>query len=260
MPSELSFMSLKVHLATKQEVLAATESADKEHPIQIATINPEFVLEADKNPAFKTALSEMTYAVVDGSGLYFALQLGRLFKEDISRPNLYHGADLVEDLFRRHQHGEKRFFLLGGPPGLAEDTQQSLKVRYPNLKIVGATDGGTISQTVDSIDPELAKTIEAAKPDILLVGFGAPKQELWIQAASKTLKIPIMIGVGGTFGFYSNKKRAPRSMRILHLEWLYRGITEPGHWKRVFQATVVFPFQALGWLFSTTSLRGKDRK
>jgi N-acetylglucosaminyldiphosphoundecaprenol N-acetyl-beta-D-mannosaminyltransferase len=246
MPSHLQFMSLDIQLASKQEVLSAIESATPKNTVQIATVNPEFVLEAQNNSEFKKALSGMTHCIIDGSGLFFALQLGRLFKTN-KKAELYHGADLAEDLFRRHQYGTKRFFLLGGPEGMAEQASSALKKRYPGIKIVGATDGGDIPRSKVIVDQVLAETITTAKPDILLVAFGAPKQELWMQAA-KGLDVPTMIGVGGTFGFYTTKKRAPRAIRALHLESFYRGLTEKGHAKRLFTATVLFPLQAIKWL------------
>ena len=98
------------------------------------------------------------------------------------------------------------------------------------------------------VNPTLISTIKAKKTDILFVGFGAPKQELWIHAAKLHAPAPVMIGVGGSFGFYTHKKRAPLWMRTFYLEWLYRGLTEKGHMKRVWRAVVIFPLYALRWI------------
>lgn len=260
MPKSIQFMSLDIELASKQEVLTAVEAATPDRPVRIATVNPEFVVEAEHNPAFQKALKQMTHCIIDGSGLFFALKLGQFFDTHYQGAEHYHGSDLTEDLFRRHQHGEKKFFLLGGQPGVAKEAERRLREHYPSLKVVGATDGGIIDPHHIEVTPELAAEINAAKPDVLLVGFGAPKQELWITAAREILAVPVMIGIGGTIDFYSVKKRAPSWMRSLHLEWLYRSISEQGHWKRAYRATVVFPLRAFGWILATKVLRGKDTK
>lgn len=244
MPERICFLDTKLELTTRDELMAAIESGQE---VRVATVGPEFMLEARHNERFRDALGRMTHCTIDGGGLLGLLRFGQR-KLRITRPlEIYHGADLAEDLFRRYHDGSKRFFLVGGPPELAHDAAASLAARYPGIQIVGATDGGPINLD-DPVDNNLMRQILAAKPDILLVGFGAPKQELWIDAA-RTLPIQVMIGVGGTFGFYTIKKRAPVWLRQLHLEWLFRSVTEAGHARRAFRAVIVFPIVAAQWLF-----------
>ena len=243
------FMSVELNLANKAEVLEAIDKATGENSVQLATVNPEFILEAEKNTAFRKSLSQMTHAIIDGSGLFFMINLWEKITSHTSF-ELYHGADLVDDLLQAYQDGSKSFFLLGGPPELAKQAAKAIKLRFPESKIVGATDGGMIDPQNVQVDPILAAELEKANPDIVLVGFGAPKQELWISLAKNSLKIPVMIGVGGTFGFYTNKKRAPQIVRSLHLEWFSRVIHEKGHWKRALKAVIVFPTHALWWMIN----------
>jgi N-acetylglucosaminyldiphosphoundecaprenol N-acetyl-beta-D-mannosaminyltransferase len=241
MPQSVKFMSVKCALSTRREALEAIGAATVDIPVSIATLNPEFMLEAQKNHAFRSALTRMTHCIVDGAGLFMMLKLwGKA--TPLER---YAGSALVSDLFEKYADGSKQFFLLGGPPRLADTAARAIRERYPEISIAGSTDGGHIDAQAPKIDEGLMHEIISAKTDILLVGFGAPKQELWITQAHS---VPIMIGVGGTFGFYANKKRAPKWIRALYMEWLYRGLTEKGHWRRVLRAVVVFPLQAAIWI------------
>jgi len=254
MPSRLHFLGLSFTVATGAEVQAAISQATPKTSLQIATLNPEFMLEAQTNPAFKRSLEQMPLCTIDGSGLFFFLRLWSRLKKQIT-PELYHGSDLVADLFTTYQNGEKAFFLLGGAPGISQQAKQAIEKHYPGINIVGETDGGMIDKNNVRLDPNLKKQLEKVQPDIILVGFGAPKQELWMQAAAKELTIPVMIGVGGTLDFYVKKRRAPLWMRSLHLEWLDRSLHEPGHWKRAFRAVVVFSLMASGWMLTHLSAK-----
>jgi len=252
MPRPTSVFNLEVHLSAPEEILAAVQAASPERPVSIATLNPEFVMEAQSNTAFGQALKEMTHCSIDGGGLAIWLRVASWFHRDLQIPTRYPGADLVAHLFSRYQKGEKSFYLLGGPPGLAHEAAQTIQTIYPAIRIVGTTDGGLINPAKVTISELLKSEILKTQPDIVLVGFGAPKQELWIQAA-RDLNIPVMIGVGGTFKFYTDHKRAPEIFRTLHLEWLYRTFTEPGHWKRAWRAVVSFSLFALGWILNLPS-------
>jgi len=254
MPHRTSVYNLEVNLSQPEEVLAAIQAATKDKRVRIATLNPEFVMEAQQNPSFREALKGMTHCTIDGGGLSLWLSISHWLEKDLKVPARYPGADLVAHLFSRYSTGEKSFFLLGGPQGLAEKAAVTIKKDYPGIRIVGATDGGMVNPAKVSVTPLLQEELTKTQPDIILVGFGAPKQELWIQAA-ESLGIPVMIGVGGTFKFYTNHERAPKFMRTLHLEWLYRSFTEKGHWKRAWRAVIEFSFFALAWTLHLPSAR-----
>lgn len=246
MSTRSKFLAVDVHLAGKDEVLSAIHHASHAHKVRVSTLNPEFMLEARWNERFRKALSSMTHCTVDGSGLAGFLSLYRMAGGAIPSVTLYHGADLVQDIAMTYSDGSKSIYLVGGPTGLAEQAAHTLQLMHPNLVIAGAEDGGTLS--MDSlVSTDLVTRINNAAPDILLVGFGAPKQDCWI-AEAQELRVPVAIGVGGTFGFYTTKKRAPKLLRNMHLEWLWRTVTEVGHARRAFRATVLFPLYALSWL------------
>ena len=250
MPHTIKYMSVEANISDKAEVLSAIKSASEVSQVRIATINPEFMLEAERNPAFRKALSFMSHSIVDGSGLFFMLKLWNR-KLKISTLELYHGSDLMADLFLLYKDGSKTFYFLGGVPGNAEKAKVEIEKKYPGIRIVGTNDGGTIDPNNPVANRQVMEEITETRPDIVTVGFGAPRQELWIMAASQELNVPVMVGVGGTLDFYTKKKRAPKWLRVLHLEWLGRVFTEKGHWKRAFRAVVLFPLKAGFWMLGT---------
>ncbi|MEI6477925.1 MAG: WecB/TagA/CpsF family glycosyltransferase [bacterium] len=259
MPKKIVFMAATMNLSCRQELLEAIDNATPSNPVRIATVNPEFMLEAEHNQEFAEALAGMTHCIVDGSGLFFMMRIWSWFR--LHQPiELYHGSDLVADLLQKYQSGDRRFFFLGGPPGQSDRAAEVIQAMYPKIALAGSTDGGTVDVKNVFVSDQLVEQLTVTKPDILTVGFGAPKQELWIQSAAAQLTIPVMVGVGGTLGFYTDKKRAPRLFRVLHLEWLYRGLTERGHWRRAWRAVVTFSFHALFWMGKTLFSPGNDER
>jgi N-acetylglucosaminyldiphosphoundecaprenol N-acetyl-beta-D-mannosaminyltransferase len=234
MPKLIEFMGVRMKSATRAEILEVIASGET---VRIATPNPEFILDAQSDPVFKAAIASMTHCAIDGSGLYFALRF--LARQAVERVQ---GADLVAELFSRYARGEKRFVLLGSHD--ATEAVNEIRRQFPAIQ-VDAINAGRLPLHPEA-DQALLRHIENLKADILLVGFGAPRQETWIQSANEA-PIQVMIGVGGTFGFYSTKKRAPSLVRTLHMEWLFRALTEKGHWKRSFRAAVIFPLNSLTW-------------
>ena len=248
-------MQCKLNLVTRQELLQAINEATPEQPVRCATLNPEIILTAQANPEFQAALADMTHCCVDGFGLYLALQFWCLLHRQHIPIEHYQGADLVAELISRYSDGTRRFYFFGGTERENGGAVSTLVRQHPTLKIAGYQSGGVIPVSQVQVIPQIRHKILRSKPDILLVGLGAPKQELWIQAAS-TFPVPVMIGVGGTFGFYSTKRRAPGSIRRLKLEWLWRGVTEPGHWRRLWRAVVVFPICSM--FYTVTHWGGTD--
>lgn len=257
MPETITFLNTTFSATVPQELLPAIDKASTKTPLRIATLNAVFFLDALTQPDFRQALTAMTHCTIDGSGPAYFLALWRFLqrKPAITR---YAGADLAADLFEHYQDGSKRFFLLGGAPGLAEQAAKTLRKKYPRIQIE-TEEGGVINRDKVIIEPRVIQKITTARTDILLVAFGEPKQELWIQAAA-SLPIPVMIGVGGTFKFYANRSRAPKALRLIGLEWLFRWFHEPGHSKRVWRSVIVFSCYALGWIIKTSLLRGNVRR
>jgi len=193
--------------------------------VQVVTVNPEFVIAARTDQQFRRVLNEAAVAVADGIGLVWAAHLlGDMLPERIG------GIDLVETLAERCAVSGRRLFLLGGGPGVADAAADALRARYPRL-IVAGTHAGT--PRADDF-PGIQTLIRDARPDLLLVAFGAPAQDLWIARHQAELAVPVAIGVGGAFDFLAGRvRRAPRWMQHLGLEWLYRLALQPWRWRRM---------------------------
>ena len=193
-------------------------------PHQIATVNPEFVMEARRNPSFAAVLEQADLCMPDGVGLLWAARrLGGTLPQRVT------GSDAVPLIAERAAERGWRSYLLGAAPGVAERTAEILAQRYPGVQIVG-TYAGSPS---DGDAPEIIARVRQAHPDILFVAYGAPRQDLWIAQHKAEVLVPVMMGVGGSFDFIAGvQKRAPRWVQRLNLEWLYRLITQPWRWRR----------------------------
>jgi N-acetylglucosaminyldiphosphoundecaprenol N-acetyl-beta-D-mannosaminyltransferase len=194
---------------------------------QVATINADFVIKANTDPELRRILQEADMATADGMPLVWGARLlGMPLSGRVT------GADLVPALAERAAERSYSLYFLGAAPGVAVRAAEVLQARYPALRIAGVA-----SPTVNSlleVDHALLRTIQVAHPDILLVAFGNPKQEKWINMHAQALHVPVMIGVGGTLDFIAGMvKRAPLWMQKSGLEWLYRLLQEPRRlWKR----------------------------
>jgi len=121
-------------------------------------------------------------------------------------------------------------YLLGAKPGVAQATADNMVERYPNLTVAGVRDGYFNAEEEDAV----VEAINESGARILLVAFGAPRQELWLEQWRDRLAPPVCMGVGGLFDFYSGRiARAPAWMREMGLEWVFRLLQEPGRmWRR----------------------------
>lgn len=216
----------------------------------IVTPNPEIVMEAQKDGEFREILNSADIAIPDGTGLIFASRLsGRPLRKRTT------GSDLTWKVAELAEEKGYSLYLLGGEiEGVATKAAEKLKDKFPGLKISGAEEGGKISRQGEAEDKGISGRINEAGPDILLVAFGAPRQEKWIYKNLPDLdSVKVAIGIGGTFDFIAGKaKRAPKAFRSLGLEWLWRLITQPQRIGRIWTATGKF-----SWAVAKFKLSGK---
>lgn len=191
---------------------------------QIVTVNPEFIMEAQQNHAFRSVINSSSLAIPDGIGVLIGAKLfGQSIRERVT------GVELVENYAAIAAKSDVSIFFLGAAPGVAERASNKLLKRYPKLRISGTYSGSPCP----SEDATITEIINKSNPDLLLVAYGAPNQDLWISRNLGKLNVKVAIGVGGTFDFLSGiVTRAPRAVRMVGLEWLYRLIQEPNRWKR----------------------------
>lgn len=205
----------------------------------IATVNPEFVMETEKDKDFKEILTEKTSLnVVDGIGLIWAREVGKgnnWFKvggeilRGEHKKQIASGADLMLDLARMAKEKGKKIFLLGGFGNRAEKTADFLRGKFGlEVKQIAWSEGEPNIE-----NKEVIEMINKFKPDILLVAYGMKKQEFWIADNIKNLDVGLVMGVGRSFDYYSGElKRAPEWVRKMGMEWLYSLLKEPKRWKR----------------------------
>jgi N-acetylglucosaminyldiphosphoundecaprenol N-acetyl-beta-D-mannosaminyltransferase len=224
-PPAVRILGVRVDALTYDELLERMADFIAEAaPRQVATVNPEFVMEARHNAEFRTVLERADLCLADGVGLLWAARrLGGRLPERVT------GSDAVPLVAERAAQTGWRLFLLGAAPGVAERTAGILRDRYEGVQIVGVYAGSP----ADAEAPEIIGRIRQAQPDVLFVAYGAPKQDLWIARHSAALGVPVMMGVGGAFDHIAGvRSRAPRWVQRLNLEWLYRLITQPWRWRR----------------------------
>ncbi len=155
------------------------------------------------------------------------------------------GTDMLPFLCRLCRDNGWGMYFLGAKPGVAEKMSVLLKERFPGLKVAGFRDG----YFDDAQSGEVVKEINASGAEMLMVAFGVPKQEKWIQKWRNELNVHVVMGVGGLFDFYSgNIKRAPVWLREVGGEWIYRILQEPRRmWRRYIVGNPVFLYRVIKW-------------
>lgn len=198
----------------------------------VATVNPEFVMRARVDHEFARVLESADLCLADGSGVVWAARRqGCAMRAPVT------GVDLIPRLAelcaRRHIH----LFLLGAAPGVAGDLASRLRANLPGLEV--AAHSGSPDP---SSDAETLALINDHQPQVLLVAYGHPNQELWIDRMKERLGVAVAIGVGGAFDYLTGRvPRAPAWMRRAGLEWLFRLVRQPWRIRRM----AVLPLYAL---------------
>ncbi len=220
-------------ISRKNLIAIAQESLKNKEKCVIYTVNNEFIVEAQTNSTFKSVLNDSTISIADSAGVVWAAK--ELYKEKIER---IPGADFFIDLVNLSKNGYG-MFLLGGQKGVAEKAKEELEKSIKGCKIVGTLDGIEIN---DQENPEIISRINESGAQIVCVALGAPKQETWIQNNYKKINASVFIGIGGTLDYASGKiRRAPKFMRKLGMEWLFRLMAQPSRYPRIKKALVEFP-------------------
>lgn len=222
----IAMLGVRVSNVDVPESLAIIEGLiESGTPHQVVTVNPEFVMAAQKDTEFKAIINAAGLALPDGAGLLLAAHLlGCPLKARVT------GSDTVPRVAELAARKGYRLFLLGAAEGVADLCAQRLSDRHPNLQIVGTYSGSPAVEEEDAI----VALVREARPDVLFVAYGAPQQDKWIARNLERLGVPLAMGVGGAFDFIAGVAvRAPRWMQLLGLEWLHRLYREPWRWRRM---------------------------
>lgn len=226
MNSSVTILSVRIDNVTYDDSIASVESFLREPGLhQIATVNPEFVVVAQRNAEFQRVLNAAALNVPDGVGLMWASRrLGQPLRERVT------GQEIVERMAALAADRGVRVFLLGAREGIAERAAAALTARHPGLQIAGCYAGSPAAEEDDGI----VARVNAANAQILFVAYGPPKQEMWIARNAPRLQgVAVAMGVGGTFDTLAGiVPRAPEWMRHAGFEWTYRLLREPRRLKR----------------------------
>jgi exopolysaccharide biosynthesis WecB/TagA/CpsF family protein len=220
-----------------------TRYAFDQRPRYIATVNVDFITNMHswrrghaRHPELMHILRKADLVTADGMPIVWAARwLGAPLPMRVA------GSDLVPKLAEAAAHTGKSIYFLGGKrfEMTAYRAARTLKKRFPELEVAGVeapwvhTSGEALAQAEEE-DKRIVERINDARPDILLIAFGSPKQEIWFDRNRHRLKVPVAMGVGASFDFLAGTTaRAPQWMRQCGLEWLFRLYQEPKRlWKR----------------------------
>ncbi len=248
-------------------------------PLVITTPNPEIILKAISIPKLHSFIDKSDFAVPDGVGLlladfflnlkspkrpfsflvlpfqmFYAAFLCLLNRKNISSLNLIKGRELFERLvFLANKKGWRVVFL-GDKGESAQKAAAVLQKSYKKIKIfpfVGPVLDGygqPVGLENERIESEVLESVNRIRPHFLFVGFGAPKQELWLDRNLPNLEVGVAMTVGGSFDYVSGKvKKPPKFLEKRGLEWLWRLVIQPKRVGRIFKAVVVFPLKLISW-------------
>jgi len=236
-PDEFQMLDVRVDNIDIADAMRRVDSALQSGlPTQFAFINPDCLNIASQNAEYQAVLNRIATVFADGIGIRIGCRmLGIALRDNIN------GTDLFPLICQSAAAQGKSLYLLGGRPGVTDQVIENTLATLPNLKIAGHRHGYFSA----SEELRIVEDIRACNADILLVALGAPKQDMWIDKYREQLNIPVQIGVGGLFDFYSGRiSRSPRWLRDVGLEWVWRLMQEPGRmWKRYVLGNPAFLFR-----------------
>lgn len=229
----IKIFGVKILNTTLDDIVKVLEENLKGDKLKtIYTPNTEIVMAAKDDKKLRDLINEGDIVIPDGIGLIYASRIKKKpLKERVT------GFDTSIKLLEIANKNGYSLYLLGGKEGVAKTAAENISKNYPNIKISGFHHGyfkgSHLGIENQAEEKEIIYEINKLNPDIIFVGLGFPKQELWIHANKDKIKARVIIGNGGVMDILSgNSKRAPEIYQKLGLEWLYRLIKEPSRIKR----------------------------
>jgi N-acetylglucosaminyldiphosphoundecaprenol N-acetyl-beta-D-mannosaminyltransferase len=192
-----------------------------------------------ENAALRDAYRDAALVLADGAPVIWAARLLRR-----TLPGRVAGSDLTPAVFAAAKKSRPlTTFLLGAAPGVAKRAAERIEARWPGVQVVGTYSPPLGFEKNDTENASIVERINAASPDLLVIGLGAPKQELWIHRFAPQLQTSVALCVGATIDFLAGeKKRAPKLLQQVGLEWLHRVASEPKRLlKRYARDAWIFP-------------------
>lgn len=218
-------LGLWVDCVTPQTLLDAfAQVIHNRESWHVVTMNAEMAYSAQQDPELKSIIAQADVVVPDGIGVVWGLQ-----HQGVKTSRLP-GIELADGLLKQAATLQHKVYLLGSSQDTLDILTAKLAQELPDLCLVGCRNG----YFNDAEETQIVADIQQACPDILLVAMGVPRQEQWIARYREQIKVPVMMGVGGSLDVMAGKlQRAPLWMRQAHLEWMYRLIQQPSRWQRM---------------------------
>lgn len=220
------FLGVPVDPVDEGAVLSAARRAvETGHRLLIVAINPEKVMRAERDPELREFIAQADLRIADGVGLVIASRLrGGEIRSRVT------GIDLMQRLCALATSERLRVFLLGARDEVVQDAAEELARRFPGIVIAGTHDGYFAAEEAERV----ALTVRASGAQILFVAMGSPAQERFLRDHGARTGASVLMGVGGSLDVLAGRvPRAPRAMRRLGLEWLYRLYREPWRFRRM---------------------------
>ncbi len=202
---------------------SVSESTPPRQPCRyVVTPNVDHAVMFQRRADLREAYADASLVLADGAPLVWASRLlGR------SLPQRVAGSDLVPRIFDAADR-PLRVFLLGAAPGVADEAARRIAARWPHVDVVGTYSPPLGFENDPQENDRILAAVAAAAPDLLVVGLGAPKQELWVHRHHRQLSAKVALCVGATIDFLAgHRRRSPRWMQRVGLEWLHRVLSEP---------------------------------
>lgn len=204
------------------------------HFVHVVSLNPENMVQSSKDPLFKQIIMEAKYTINDGVGIVLASRI--INGAFVPRMT---GVDLMQKIINEASEESLRVLLIGGKPNLAERLADCYNRSYPASRFKGITGFNDVKAPSQQEHKQVLSIVAALRPHLLFVAFGSPEQEKWIYRNRASLQGITCIGVGGSFDFLGGDvARAPKLVRRIGLEWLYRLVKQPWRWRRQLQLWV----------------------
>lgn len=228
------FLDIPIRNVSKDRaVQLIQEHLEKREPSEIHFVNAHCINVAARDGHYHSILKSAAAVFPDGTGI-------RKAGNALAHPVVdnVNGTDLFPMICDMCAKTGKTLYLLGGKPAVAETSAKWAEDHAGSPIIAGSHDGYFSKEQTSSV----VQGINDSNCDILLVGMGVPAQEKWIREHLEELQVPVVMGVGGLFDYYSGTiPRAPRFMRKMGVEWVWRLMMEPGRmWRRYIIGNIQF--------------------
>jgi N-acetylglucosaminyldiphosphoundecaprenol N-acetyl-beta-D-mannosaminyltransferase len=244
--SKITLLGCPIDTLTFDDTLRRIEdSIQKRKPIRHCAVNAAKIVQLQSDRKLREIVASSDVISPDGQSIVWA---SRFLKKPL--PERVTGIDLMQKLLGLASEKGYKVFLLGAKEEVICELKEKLKRELPNLNLVGCRNGYFSKAEEDGIVREINKK----KPDILFVGMSSPKKEYWMSKYQSILKVPFIMGVGGSFDVLVGK-RAPVWMQRFGLEWFHRFLQEPTRmWKRYLVTNTLFLFYLLKEKFKSIKL------